>query len=154
MKLAMLNLLANNFIAASDDAQQEFNYLAQIPHISDAKGFISRQTQLSNKLTSKYQILYKDFILDLSLWQSVDAIRANYTNSLRQDLLALSHNLGQPQQADPYVLWWVHDNHQPSIEEGLARLQHLQNHGATPIAFSLRYAFDAEEVIALEAFHS
>jgi uncharacterized protein DUF3291 len=44
------------------------------------------------------------------------------------------------------ALWWVEAGAQPSIDEGLERLDHLRAKGPTPFAFSLRRLFDATGV--------
>ena len=42
-----------------------------------------------------------------------------------------------------YVVWWLPDGQVPTVEEAIARLEHLHDHGATPQAFSFTTAFDA-----------
>lgn len=42
------------------------------------------------------------------------------------------------------ALWWVLAGDIPTIDEALARLEHLRTHGPTPLAFSLRRRFDAD----------
>ena len=42
----------------------------------------------------------------------------------------------------PYqVLWWIERAKLPTVEEGLARLAHLERHGPTPYAFTFKTAF-------------
>jgi hypothetical protein len=42
------------------------------------------------------------------------------------------------------ALWWVPVGHQPTVDEAMARLAHLRDHGPTPEAFSLLRQFDDE----------
>lgn len=42
------------------------------------------------------------------------------------------------------AMWWVPDGTQPSVEEGLDRLNRLRGRGPSPAAFSLRRQFDPE----------
>lgn len=44
----------------------------------------------------------------------------------------------------PLVLWWVEAGHTPQWSEGVARLEHLHDHGPSPFAFSFRQAFDPQ----------
>jgi hypothetical protein len=44
-----------------------------------------------------------------------------------------------------YVAWWIPDGHVPTCEEGIARLEHLHDHGPTPRAFSFTTAFDTAD---------
>jgi heme-degrading monooxygenase HmoA len=39
------------------------------------------------------------------------------------------------------VLWWVEPGTEPSIEESIARLEHLRAHGPTPHAFTFKESF-------------
>jgi hypothetical protein len=41
------------------------------------------------------------------------------------------------------VLWWVPAGHMPSMDEAVARLAHLREHGPTPHAFNFRSVFPA-----------
>ena len=42
-----------------------------------------------------------------------------------------------------YFLWWVPDGHIPSMEEARERLEHYQQHGATPYSFWFSQPFPA-----------
>jgi hypothetical protein len=44
---------------------------------------------------------------------------------------------GQP----GYVLWWVREGVIPTWQDGVARLEHLKDHGAAPHAFTFHRAF-------------
>ena len=39
------------------------------------------------------------------------------------------------------ALWWVPAGHRPTIDEAIARLEHLRRHGPTPEAFTFRTRF-------------
>ena len=43
------------------------------------------------------------------------------------------------------VLWWVPAGDIPTVEEGKERLEHLQQHGPTPFAFTFRRSFPPPE---------
>ena len=34
-----------------------------------------------------------------------------------------------------FVMWWVPVGHRPSLDEALAKLEHLRDHGASEAAF-------------------
>jgi kynurenine formamidase len=48
-------------------------------------------------------------------------------------------------------MWWVEDRHKPTIDEAMARLAHLHEHGPTAFAFTpaRRFGPDGQPVRAL-----
>jgi Domain of unknown function (DUF3291) len=43
-----------------------------------------------------------------------------------------------------YVLWWVENDEKPTWEEGVRRLEWLDDHGPTPSGFDFKHAYDAD----------
>jgi hypothetical protein len=87
----------------------------------------------------------------LSLWTDLESPFAFTYHGLHAE--ALSHGrdwfarpiLPPARPAwPPYVLWWVAADHVPGWREGVARLEHLHDHGASVRAFSWQTPFDAE----------
>jgi GNAT superfamily N-acetyltransferase len=56
-----------------------------------------------------------------------EVLVADHPDALRE-LAAGSDRLG--------VAWWVADRHEPTVSEGLGRLEFLQRHGTSPYAFT------------------
>jgi hypothetical protein len=44
-----------------------------------------------------------------------------------------------------YCLWWIPSTHIPTVAEGRERLEHYQQHGATPFSFWFSKLYPAEE---------
>jgi hypothetical protein len=85
---------------------------------------------------------------NLSVWASVMDLhnflyRTNHVNYLKRGREWFS-----PLSATKVALWNVETGHQPSIEEGRERLQHLQKQGDSDFSFGLksRGFFDPVEV--------
>jgi hypothetical protein len=79
----------------------------------------------------------------LSLWSAVrPAFDVIYTGlhraalNRRYDWFERSGNPG-------YVLWWVAEGEIPTWQDGVARLNDLQEHGSTSYAFTFHHPFDA-----------
>ena len=49
------------------------------------------------------------------------------------------------------VLWWVPDGRIPTVEEAMARLDHLEAYGPTAEAFTFKHRFDEAEVVDARA---
>lgn len=103
-------------------------------------GFVWRhQTEAGNSTDVRAFEDDPDLLLNLSVWESADALR-DYT--YKSDHTAFLHRRREwfEPVADlpPIVLWWVTAGHHPSIEESIGRLRHLAEHGPGPEAFTFR----------------
>ncbi len=78
------------------------------------------------------------FIVNLSVWSSIDALYDFTYRSDHKTVFKRRHEwferLGRPNT----VLWWQLAGTLPTAEEALARLDHLTQHGPTPDAFTFK----------------
>jgi hypothetical protein len=78
-------------------------------------------------------------IINLSVWSSVAALTDFVLHSHHASYLRRRREWFE-RMAEAYIaLWWVPAGHEPTVEEGVARLAHLRAHGPTAHAFSLRH---------------
>jgi hypothetical protein len=82
-------------------------------------------------------------IVNMSVWESIEALeryvyRSAHVGVMRRRREWFQH-LGQRYLA----LWWVEPGHIPTVDEAKARLEHLDRHGPTPVAFTFRERFPA-----------
>jgi ring-1,2-phenylacetyl-CoA epoxidase subunit PaaC len=68
---------------------------------------------------------------NLSVWDNLDSLKASSAGQ---------NHLGS-------VLWWLHDDQQPSLVDAKRRLQHLKEHGESAYAFRLSKPFSMTEAI-------
>ncbi len=80
----------------------------------------------------------------LSLWQDVDALFAFTYFGLHQKAFAGGKQWFERGGWPPYVLWWVEDTYTPDWAEGVARFEHLHDHGSTGYAFNFKAPFSPE----------
>lgn len=80
----------------------------------------------------------------LSLWTGLShAFDAVYSGLHREALNRRSdwfERTGHPS----HVLWWVADGVTPTWQEGVAKLEHLHDHGSAPHAFTFHHPFTPE----------
>jgi hypothetical protein len=75
-------------------------------------------------------------ILNLSVWESVEALRA-FTNDPRHlAFLRRRREWFRPHDGPHLVLWWVPAGHRPSIEEAEERLSRLAAEGPSADGFT------------------
>ncbi len=120
--------------------------LDEINHIADtAPGFVWRLQTEEGNATSIHAFDDPMLLVNMSVWESVEALHDFTYRSLHRELLR-----GRAEWFDrhdgPYqVMWWVPAGHQPSLEEAKARLDKLINDGPSPEAFTFAQRFDAPQ---------
>lgn len=91
------------------------------------------------------------FLINLSVWRSIEALRAfTYTSGHVQVLRQRRSWFEQLAEAH-LVLWWVPAGLIPTIDEALARLDRLRRDGPTPAAFTFRAPFAPEAEVPGDA---
>jgi hypothetical protein len=84
------------------------------------------------------------FLINLSVWRSMEALRAFTYTSGHVHVLRRRRSWFEQLAAAHLVLWWVHAGHIPTVEEALARLDRLRRDGPTRAAFTFRAPFAPE----------
>lgn len=76
-------------------------------------------------------------ILNLSVWESVEALRAFTYATAHVEFLRRRREWFAPPDGPHLVLWWVPVGHRPDIDEAEDRLARLTAHGPGPEGFTL-----------------
>ncbi|MET7393966.1 DUF3291 domain-containing protein [Dactylosporangium sp. NPDC005572] len=142
--LAQLNV--GRMIAAKDDPRVAGFYgdLDRINAIADASpGFVWRLVDDSGADATSLRPFGPDVLVNLSVWESLDALREFAFRSPHLDVLRRRREWFEP-FGDVYaVLWWVPAGHIPTTVEAGERLDLLRRAGATAGAFTFRDPFPA-----------
>ena len=121
------------------------DFVAQLPPINaladESPGFVWRLQSEDGDATSIK--VYDDdmIIINLTVWESVDALREYVYKSAHQGVLRDRKRWFAKFDGPYYALWWIPAGHIPSIEEGKERLDHLRAQGETAHAFSFKNVF-------------
>jgi Domain of unknown function (DUF3291) len=83
-------------------------------------------------------------VVNLSVWESYEALHAFVYHSPHGAYLRRRARWFEPIRQPSTVLWWVEADERPTVDEALRRLRHLQAHGPSPQAFSLRRRFERD----------
>lgn len=89
-------------------------------------------------------------IVNMSVWASIEALFNFAYKTAHSKIMARRREWFEKPSQDYQVLWWVAKNHQPSVEEAMARLAHLCEHGPTAKAFTFKKRFPAPENLISE----
>jgi len=108
-------------------------------------GFIWRLKSDSGNATGIRVTDDPNFIVNMSVWDSIDALFAFVYRSAHTNVMARRHDwFSRPNEAYQ-VLWWVPAGYEPTVEQALARLEHLRRHGSTAHAFTFKERYPAPD---------
>jgi hypothetical protein len=122
-----------DFMAALDP----INALADV-----APGFVWRLQTGEGNATSIHAFDDELMLLNMSVWESLETLRAFTYTSAHTDVLRRRREWFERLEVAHLVLWWVPAGHVPTIDEALDRLERLRRHGPTPAAFTFRTPFE------------
>lgn len=128
-----------DFVAALDPV----NALADA-----APGFVWRLQTDEGDATSIRAFDDDMIIVNMSVWESLEALRDFVYRSDHRTFLARRRQWFERMDAPMVALWWVPAGHRPTVAEAKQRLDALGRLGATPEAFSFRRSFPAPAVSA------
>jgi hypothetical protein len=140
--LAELNL-ARLAAPLTDPRLAEFvAALTKINALADAApGFIWRLVDGDGADATSLRPYGDDVIVNLSVWESIETLRAYAFKSPHLDYLRRRREWFVPFGGINAVNWWIPAGHRPSVEEATKRLDLLRTAGSTPEAFSLRQPY-------------
>jgi hypothetical protein len=145
MHLAQLNVARPR--AAMDDPQMaDFaSALEPVNQLAEAApGFVWRLTDGFGADATSIRIAGGQIMVNLSVWESRDALWNFAYRSLHMDYLRRRREWFH-QMAELYqVLWWVPAGHHPTVTEAEDRLQTLRSQGPGPAAFTFRNFYPME----------
>jgi len=82
-----------------------------------------------------------DVMVNLSVWESLESLRAYVYRSAHLDALRRRREWFRHPDGPYAVLWWIPAGHLPTVAEAAERLARLADEGPGPAAFTFREAF-------------
>ena len=124
------------------DASEMQSFFNAVPHVQrlaeSSPGFIWREVNEDDPTISNR--LGTDFIVNLSAWESLDALYAFvFSQSHRQIMMARDHWFTHVGKALS-VVWFANDAPYPSWDQAIDRLEMLWQNGPTRDAFDYSWA--------------
>lgn len=111
-------------------------------------GFVWRLQADDGNATSIRVFEDESILINMSVWESVEALREFTYFSQHTDFLRRRHEWFERMGTPIMVLWWVPAGHIPSAEEAKERLSMLEKHGPTPLAFTFKQPFTVDQMLA------
>jgi heme-degrading monooxygenase HmoA len=143
-QIAQLNV--GRSVAPMDDARMA-GFVARLDEINaladGSPGFVWRLQGDNGNAT---ELKYTDdplFIVNLSVWESLDDLHAFTYRSNHKTVFARRFEWFERSSGPNVVIWWQPAKTIPSVEDALRRLALLERRGPTPEAFTFRQPFEA-----------
>jgi len=120
-----------------------FSNIDRINAIADnAPGFIWRLTDDAGEASSSIRPFDSEFVLvNMSLWKNRESLFNFVYHSDHLEIYKRKKEWFHKVPKMHMVLWYVAEDHIPSLEEAMERLEHLRTHGEAPYAFSFKSSF-------------
>ena len=144
MHLAQLNIgqmkgenIDDPIMARFKARLDEINALAE-----GSAGFIWRLKDDTGDATNIQAFDDPKMLVNMSVWESLESLEAYVFSGRHMEVMKNRRDWFNKMATMHMVLWWIPVGHTPTTEEAKARLEHLQEHGASKYAFSFRQKFD------------
>ena len=138
-QLAQLNV---GRIVAPTDSPPLADFMARLDDINAlaerSPGFVWRLKGDSGNATEILTTPDPLFLINMSVWESVEALFAFVYRSAHTHVMARRREWFERPVEAYQVLWWVPAGHLPTAQEALDRLAHLRTAGPSPHAFTFK----------------
>ncbi|CAK1834482.1 uncharacterized protein DUF3291 [Vibrio crassostreae] len=146
MKLAQLNIALAKYPLDAPEIKEFVDNLELVNGIAESsEGFVWRLKDESGDATNIQAFDDPNMIVNMSVWDSVDSLKNFMFRTHHRDFMRRKGDWFHRLPEDTYVLWWIEEDHIPTLEEAIERLEHLREIGDTPYAFTFKTNFTESE---------
>ncbi|MGA8593007.1 MAG: DUF3291 domain-containing protein, partial [Pseudolabrys sp.] len=78
--------------------------------------------------------------INLSVWENVEALERFVYQTVHKQFYSRRAEWFEHFEDRYLVMWWVPAGHRPSVEEAVARIEHLKQHGPSDYTFDWQTA--------------
>lgn len=150
MHLAQFNVALGK---AAIDAPEMAEFVANLDRVNAladaAPGFVWRLQDESGNATTIRAFDDERMILNLSVWESAEALWSYVYAGGHLEIMRRRREWFARIAEMHLVLFWVPEGEPPTLEEAIARLEHLRAHGPSPHTFTFKQRFAAPAELAL-----
>jgi hypothetical protein len=143
--LAQLNIGRIRY-AIDDPRMADFtNNLALVNGLAErSPGFVWRYTDDSGNATGTRPLPDPNIIVNMSVWENIESLERFVWQTVHKRFYGRKHEWFEKLSGPNFVLWWIAAGRQPTVQEAIARLDHLRDHGASDYAFGWEHAASAQ----------
>jgi Domain of unknown function (DUF3291) len=150
--IAQLNIAK---MLAPSDSEVMAGFMARLDEINaladTAEGFVWRLQSEDGDATSIRAFDDDMLLVNMSVWENIEALHDYSYKTVHAELIKQRRDWVSKMEKPHLVLWWVAAGHIPSVEEAKEKLAHINEHGASPLAFSFSKRFTIENLLAVQS---
>ena len=105
-------------------------------------GFVWRLQDETGDATSINPFSDELEIINLTVWESIEALADFTYRSGHVMFLQRRRDFFESPNQPVVCLWWIPEGTVPTVDDAIARLEHLRAYGPTPTAFTFRQRFE------------
>ncbi len=140
--IAQLNIAKLSAPLESPQLSEFVEQLDEINALADAApGFVWRLMSESGDATQVEHPFDPDMIVNMSVWESVEALHTYVYRTAHSRVLARRKEWFERIREAYTVLWWIPEGHRPTVYEAERRLTLLRANGPTSDAFTFKQVF-------------
>jgi hypothetical protein len=139
-QLAEINIAQMIGVNIDDPVMKEFkDNLDRVNALAESSpGFVWRLKDDSNNATAFDPYQNKQIIINISVWEDVQSLSDFTYKTFHTDFLKRRKEWFMKYGKAFVALWWMKKGEYPSLEEAVARLDHLQQNGPSAYAFDFK----------------
>jgi hypothetical protein len=150
MYLAQLNIAHAKYDVDGPELQDFNDRIDEINALAESQsGFIWRLKDESGNATSIDFFDDPRMIVNMSVWKDQESLKAFVFETAHLEVLKRKKEWFANIKQSHQVMWWIPEDMDgmPTLTEAQARLEHLREHGETPLAFTFRSRYSAEDAL-------
>jgi Domain of unknown function (DUF3291) len=139
-QLAEINIARMRGVNIDDPVMKEFvDNLDKVNTIAESsEGFVWRLKDENNNATNFNPYNYEQVIINISVWESIEALENFMYKTLHSDFLKRRKDWFQKFGKAYFAMWWIPEGHYPNIQEAVDKLDYLQKNGASNLVFDFK----------------
>jgi hypothetical protein len=136
MHLAQLNIARLKFPIDSPEVSEFVDNLDRINALAErSDGFAWRLTDDNGSVTDTPAFDDPMLITNMSVWRDAESLEHFVWNTVHKQIYRKRAEWFSVMDKQHFVMWWVDEGYQPTLEEAKRRLQHLHESGDSDFAF-------------------
>ncbi len=136
MHLAQLNIARLKFPIDSPEVSEFVDNLDRINALAErSDGFAWRLTDDNGNATDTPAFDDPMLITNMSVWRDAESLEHFVWNTVHKQIYRKRAEWFSVMDKQHFVMWWVDEGYQPTLEEAKRRLQHLHESGDSDFAF-------------------
>jgi hypothetical protein len=145
-QLAQINVAELKAPLDSPQLKDFVDNLDRINALAESQpGFVWRLTGDGNDATG-LRPMGEKIIVNYSIWRDVETLKNFVYSTAHVEILKRKREWFERMRLN-YVLWWVPAGHIPTVQDAVAKLEHLRAHGPSADAFHFGEAYSAPDAV-------